>query len=237
MLFQLTPAEGRQNLSDLQSGDVAMPDIDEEWINVHGGPTRAVRVRIIRPRGAMGSLPVVLYIHGAGWVYGDAHTHDRLARELAVGVGAAVVFPDGRVRLPDRSAIGRLHNWRADHRVRISRTRASAGVQDYGRFGAGRTVESGVHPQNAIYNGHPELVQEIHGAIARRPEHAADRLPGSPREFCPALTERCTALRGAEQYSRCAVRTSSCTVDYEGSRDRTAPHNSVTRDPFRQRAS
>jgi acetyl esterase len=39
-------------------------------------------------------LPVVLYIHGAGWVFGDAHTHDRLVRELAVGVGAAVVFPE-----------------------------------------------------------------------------------------------------------------------------------------------
>jgi acetyl esterase/lipase len=37
---------------------------------------------------------VILYIHGAGWVFGDAHTHDRLVRELAVGVGAAVVFPE-----------------------------------------------------------------------------------------------------------------------------------------------
>jgi acetyl esterase/lipase len=36
----------------------------------------------------------VLYIHGAGWVFGDAKTHDRLVRELAVGIGAAVVFPE-----------------------------------------------------------------------------------------------------------------------------------------------
>ena len=39
-------------------------------------------------------LPVILYIHGAGWVFGNAHTHDRLVRELAVGTGAAVVFPE-----------------------------------------------------------------------------------------------------------------------------------------------
>ena len=32
-----------------------------------------------------GALPVILYIHGAGWVFGNAHTHDRLVRELAVG--------------------------------------------------------------------------------------------------------------------------------------------------------
>jgi acetyl esterase/lipase len=37
---------------------------------------------------------VILYIHGAGWVFGNDHTHGRLARELAKGVGAAVVFPN-----------------------------------------------------------------------------------------------------------------------------------------------
>ena len=36
--------------------------------------------------------PVVMYFHGAGWVMGDATTHDRLVRELAVGVDANVVF-------------------------------------------------------------------------------------------------------------------------------------------------
>jgi acetyl esterase len=38
-------------------------------------------------------LPVIVYIHGAGWVFGSMQTHDRLMRELAVGAGAAVVFP------------------------------------------------------------------------------------------------------------------------------------------------
>jgi acetyl esterase/lipase len=37
---------------------------------------------------------VILYIHGAGWVFGNAHTHDRLVRELAAGADAAVVFPE-----------------------------------------------------------------------------------------------------------------------------------------------
>ena len=44
-----------------------------------------VRVRLIRPRGATGTLPVVVYMHGGGWVLGNAATHDRLVRELAVG--------------------------------------------------------------------------------------------------------------------------------------------------------
>jgi acetyl esterase/lipase len=93
-LFELPVAEGRKLLDDLQSGTIAEPEIDEEWITVKGGPTGEVKARIVKPRGATGALPVVLYIHGAGWVFGDAHTHDRLVRELAVGVGAAVVFPE-----------------------------------------------------------------------------------------------------------------------------------------------
>jgi acetyl esterase/lipase len=35
---------------------------------------------------------VILYMHGGGWVLGNAATHDRLVRELAVGADAAVAF-------------------------------------------------------------------------------------------------------------------------------------------------
>ena len=40
------------------------------------------------------STSLQLYTHGAGWVFGDAHTHDRLVRDLAIGAEAAVVFPE-----------------------------------------------------------------------------------------------------------------------------------------------
>ncbi|MDQ1040927.1 acetyl esterase [Streptomyces sp. V3I8] len=93
-LFDLAPAEGRKAVDEVQSGDIAKPAVDEEWITVPGGPTGEVRTRIVRPAGATGTLPVIIYIHGAGWVFGNAHTHDRLVRELAVGTGAAVVFPE-----------------------------------------------------------------------------------------------------------------------------------------------
>ncbi|MGW7366560.1 alpha/beta hydrolase [Streptomyces sp. NPDC054841] len=93
-LFDLPPAEGRKAVDEVQSGEIAKPAVDEEWITVEGGPTGSVRARIVRPSGATGTLPVILYIHGAGWVFGNAHTHDRLVRELAVGAQAAVVFPE-----------------------------------------------------------------------------------------------------------------------------------------------
>ncbi|MFD7962947.1 alpha/beta hydrolase [Streptomyces zaomyceticus] len=93
-LYQLPPTEGRKAVEDAQSGDVELPAIDEEWVSVAGGPTGEVRARIVRPAGAQGELPVVVFVHGAGWVFGSSHTHDRLVRELAVGTGAAVVFPE-----------------------------------------------------------------------------------------------------------------------------------------------
>ncbi|MFI8966406.1 alpha/beta hydrolase [Streptomyces sp. NPDC053493] len=94
-LYQLPVADGRKAVDGVQSGeDVPRPAVEEEWITVPAGPAGDVRTRIVRPRGATGTLPVVLYLHGAGWVFGNAHTHDRLVRELAVGTGAAVVFPE-----------------------------------------------------------------------------------------------------------------------------------------------
>ncbi|MEA2192052.1 MAG: acetyl esterase [Solirubrobacteraceae bacterium] len=93
-LFDLGPVEGRKTVDEVQSGAVDKPDVAIEDTTVPGGPSGEVSIRILRPKGAVGELPVLLYTHGAGWVFGNAHTHDRLIRELAVGAGAAVVFPN-----------------------------------------------------------------------------------------------------------------------------------------------
>jgi acetyl esterase len=93
-LYQLPVEEGRKAVDSVQDEPIFKPEIDEEWIQVPGGPSGTVRIRIVKPKGATGVLPVVLYVHGAGWVFGNAHTHDRLVRDLAVGTGAAVVFPE-----------------------------------------------------------------------------------------------------------------------------------------------
>ncbi|MFI8183193.1 alpha/beta hydrolase [Actinacidiphila glaucinigra] len=93
-IYEVPPESGRGILDDLQAGEgVPKPAVDEEWVTVDAGEYGSVRARIIRPEGATETLPVVFYIHGAGWVFGDENTHDRLVRELAVGTNAAVVFP------------------------------------------------------------------------------------------------------------------------------------------------
>ena len=93
-LFDLGPVEGRKVVDEVQSSEIEKPDVEVQDTTVPGGPSGEVSIRILRPYGVAGALPVILYSHGAGWVFGNAHTHDRLIRELAAGSGAAVVFPN-----------------------------------------------------------------------------------------------------------------------------------------------
>jgi acetyl esterase/lipase len=93
-LFELGPDQGRRTVDQVQSGPVKKPTVDIEDTTVPGGPSGQVSVRILRPPGVRRPLAVIVYIHGAGWVFGNHHTHDRLIRELAVGAQAAVVFPN-----------------------------------------------------------------------------------------------------------------------------------------------
>ena len=90
-LYELGPEGARKVLDDLQAAPIEKPPVDETWITVPAA-VGDVRVRIVKPHGAEDGLPVVLYIHGGGWVIGNAGTHDRLVRELAVGARAALAF-------------------------------------------------------------------------------------------------------------------------------------------------
>lgn len=92
-LYDLSYADTRKVLATVQADKVAASArTTTEDLVWKIGPTGAVRVRIVRPEGAEGALPAVLYYHGGGWVMGDRNTHDHLIRELAVQAKAAVVF-------------------------------------------------------------------------------------------------------------------------------------------------
>jgi acetyl esterase len=91
-LYDLGPLEGRRAMDEIQGGRVPVPDADVADLSIPGGPSGTVSIRVFRPVGVQGPLPVVMYLHGAGWVFGNAHTHDRLVRELTVRARAATVF-------------------------------------------------------------------------------------------------------------------------------------------------
>ena len=90
-LYELIAADARAVLDELQAAPIDKLPVNDRWTTVPAD-VGDVRVRIVRPPDAVGALPAILYMHGGGWVLGNADTHDRLVRELAVGTGAAVVF-------------------------------------------------------------------------------------------------------------------------------------------------
>jgi acetyl esterase len=91
-LFDLPVSDGRKTVDQAQDGDFPDPAATRQDLTIAGGPTGEVQISIYRPAGETGVLPVVVYTHGAGWVFGDVHTHDRLVRELTTRAEAATVF-------------------------------------------------------------------------------------------------------------------------------------------------
>jgi acetyl esterase len=90
-LTGLPLGDARKLAEAAQSAPIPMPDIDETWV-VLSSAVGDFKVRIVRPKGSTDPLPVVVYMHGGGWIIGSWVTHDLLTRRLAVGVNAAVVF-------------------------------------------------------------------------------------------------------------------------------------------------
>ena len=52
----------------------------------------SIVLNIVRPEGAIGMLPVFMFIHGGGWILGDYPTHKRMVRDLVVRTGFCGVF-------------------------------------------------------------------------------------------------------------------------------------------------
>lgn len=76
-------------------GEVAIPEAVAKVENrTFPGPGSAVPIRIYTPvqnGSATGPLPVVLYIHGGGWVIADLDTYDASPRAIANAAQAIVV--------------------------------------------------------------------------------------------------------------------------------------------------
>lgn len=90
-LYDLTPEEARKVLADAQANPANILDVDTQDVTLNlGGDLGEVTVRITRPKGSEGELPVLFYIHGGGWILGDINTHDRLLREFTDGAKIAV---------------------------------------------------------------------------------------------------------------------------------------------------
>jgi acetyl esterase len=87
----MSPAEARSTYLKLaevlEPPRAPLPRVED--FTLPGGDGTPLRARLYAP--AHGPLPLLLYLHGGGFVIGDIETHDSLCRQLALCSGGAVV--------------------------------------------------------------------------------------------------------------------------------------------------
>ena len=109
VLSSLSPTEARSQDAWLQQrrrAGVALPRVSSAQDTTLGG----VPVRVVTPPGD-GPLPVVLHVHGGGWVLGSPVTYELVVRRLATEVGAVVVDVDYRLAPEHRFPVGLDDCW------------------------------------------------------------------------------------------------------------------------------
>ncbi|QMW22316.1 alpha/beta hydrolase [Sandaracinobacteroides saxicola] len=98
-------------LRDLAPKDVTATDLTID------GPGGALPLRLYRDEAVLGDLPVLVFLHGGGWVVGNLESHDNLCRALAKA-GLLVVAvdyrlaPEARAPAQQEDAMAALH-WTA----------------------------------------------------------------------------------------------------------------------------
>jgi acetyl esterase/lipase len=94
LIFQLPVEEGRRRLEEAQNSPVYMYPANIQVDHIHTGCYGTIPVYIVLPNYAQKTRNIIFYLHGAGWVFGSFHTHEKLVRELAYRTNSVVIFPE-----------------------------------------------------------------------------------------------------------------------------------------------
>lgn len=94
LIFQIPPEQGREVLEKAQDTPVYMYPADISVSEIDTGKWGTIPVYFVTPKNSLPVFSVIFYIHGAGWVFGSFHTHEKLVRELAARTNSLVVFPE-----------------------------------------------------------------------------------------------------------------------------------------------
>ncbi len=111
LLHWVTVARGRQfrpgaSVAQVRAGYVelnhrlGMPLVDDIETSTIAIPTRdgaTIAAHLHRPQGAAAPLPVLLFLHGGGWVIGDVPSYDHLTRYFAHEGAIAVLSVEYRL--------------------------------------------------------------------------------------------------------------------------------------------
>lgn len=94
LIFRLPPQRGREILNNLQNAPVYKYPAEVTTILIDTGKWGKINLHMIKPKNISNNPHTIFYIHGAGWVFGNLHTHDKLVRELAARTNSIVIFPE-----------------------------------------------------------------------------------------------------------------------------------------------
>jgi acetyl esterase len=143
------------------------------------GPAGPIPVRIYWPLGASGTLPLITYFHGGGWVICDLDSHDGGCRALANETGSVVVSvdyrlaPEHRFPAPAEDSYAAMV-WAAEHAAELG---ADAGRHAVAGDSAGGNLAAVVALMARDRNGPPLrfqlLVYPVTDVSPGRDRHAS----------------------------------------------------------------
>ena len=105
-IADMSPADARRHIEDF----VRKWDLDPrprigatEDLTIPGVEAgQAIAARLYRPSGASGALPLIVFFHAGGYVFGGIETHESFCRLIADGAACLVVSVDYRRAPEDR---------------------------------------------------------------------------------------------------------------------------------------
>lgn len=138
------------------------------------GPTGDIPIRAYRPTAASSSLPLLVFFHGGGFVYGSLDSHDGLCRFLAEQARVAVIAVDYRLAPEHPFPAGLEDSWVAYRWIRANASRFGA---DAARIAVGGDSAGGTIAAVLAQRGRDEdcppafqfLVYPSTDAVERRP--------------------------------------------------------------------
>ncbi|TFV48481.1 alpha/beta hydrolase [Blastococcus sp. TF02A-35] len=162
---------------------------------VAAGEVGPLEVRVHRPRGAVGDLPLVVNFHGGGWVVGSLDQSDWLCSNVAATTGAVVVSVGYRLAPAHRwpaaaedcyaalvDVVARAGEWGADGR-RVAVMGDSAGgnlaavvsLMARDRSGPAIAFQALLYPATDLTFGSPSIEENADAPILTRADMVAYR--------------------------------------------------------------
>ncbi len=94
LIFELPPAIGREKLEKAQNFPVYKYPVNISSTIFNTEKNGNIKVYFVSPVNSQNTPRVIFYIHGAGWVFGSFHTHEKLVRELSARTNSIIIFPE-----------------------------------------------------------------------------------------------------------------------------------------------